>query len=645
MSNYNYGPPPPPPPQAGHQPYGHHPNAYPPSTPSRGGGSHSRGRGGGYSTNYNTGRPEYQQPPSQSPYPYAGYSPQTPASYASDGSYQTPPQRQPEYAPAPPHASHAPAPLSNTNYHPNYTQPAYGGQPQYTSHPSYAAQAPSPYPPHYAAAPPASSPPQWSTPPAHQPQNNGYQGGRQRGGYQGDRGGSRGAPAMRVAYREEHPQPPANPGYGGAHYQDPRAVASYQPQAAPQQYHYAPPPPPPAHASSLPARHDSHISHGHNNGGRRGGRGGSFRDGNGRGRFQAHGGGDKQRHHKKSNNAAQEPNNQKSEQQQAHGKKKKRKVNTLGLIPGDASGSEDDDDGEESKLSNLMGSEVIQITDMAAFIAERKKRYPTKERVEAKKIAELAQKAEEKTEATLRLEREAEKLRRQLKKVESSIKRKREAQDEGDEMRESSPEADSDADVPEVQTSRAPDEVATPSSQAATAKRADISRHCKYYSTGGSCGKKGKCRFVHDPAVRDAAVRDKDANNGQLTIKQRLILNDKEQEDLTVLESIQYLREKGLMKPVSGITSKPGAGGGGGSGRAQGKSSKQPTSTPSTLPAPPPSLPQPPNKRENGVSQPPASTAVSTSTAPSTTAPASGVYEGWNLSGYGGTGIQPEDLP
>ena len=117
-----------------------------------------------------------------------------------------------------------------------------------------------------------------------------------------------------------------------------------------------------------------------------------------------------------------------------------------------------------------------------------------------------------------------------------------------------------------------------------------------------------------------------------------------------MLESIQYLRDKGLMKNNSGIVSKPGAG----PGRAQGKTSKQPTTTRSTLPAPPPSLPLPPNKRENGVPKPPTPKAAPTATpvtespgtpASTSAAPASGVYAGWNLSGYGGTGIQPEDLP
>ncbi|KAG7109991.1 Protein phosphatase 2C 3 like protein [Verticillium longisporum] len=85
----------------------------------------------------------------------------------------------------------------------------------------------------------------------------------------------------------------------------------------------------------------------------------------------------------------------------------------------------------------------------------------------------------------------------------------------------------------------------------AEAKKADVSKHCKYYATGGTCGKKGKCRFVHDPEVREAAMKEREANNGNLTIQQRLVLNDKDQEDLTVLRSIQYLREKGKSAELS----------------------------------------------------------------------------------------------
>ena len=172
-------------------------------------------------------------------------------------------------------------------------------------------------------------------------------------------------------------------------------------------------------------------------------------------------------------------------------------------------------------------------------MAERRKNFPTKSRVEARKAAESARKDEDKT---AELEKQADKLRRQLRKVESSIKRKRDQGDEGDEMRDPADESSAD-EKPEVLSSRKPVGASHPS----PAKKADITRHCKYYSTGGICGKKGKCRFVHDPKVREAAIKEREANNGRLTIQQRLILNDKEQEDLAVLQSIQYLRQKGLM--------------------------------------------------------------------------------------------------
>lgn len=35
-------------------------------------------------------------------------------------------------------------------------------------------------------------------------------------------------------------------------------------------------------------------------------------------------------------------------------------------------------------------------------------------------------------------------------------------------------------------------------------------KHCKYFSTSGSCGKKHRCRFIHDVEVRNQAIQDKD---------------------------------------------------------------------------------------------------------------------------------------
>lgn len=196
------------------------------------------------------------------------------------------------------------------------------------------------------------------------------------------------------------------------------------------------------------------------------------------------------------------------------------------------------------------------------------------------------------------MEKQADKLRRQLRKVESSIKRKREQGDEGDELRESSDEV-SDDDEPEVQSSKA--------ASAPAAKPTDARKHCKYYSTGGTCGKKGKCRFVHDPEVREAAMKEREANNGRLTIQQRLMLNDKEQEDLTVLRSIQYLRDRGIMAAAT----KPVANTNGDNNNKEQQAEKKPDGAApvpkpsvSSLPARPPSLPAlPPKPVANGKPQ------------------------------------------
>ncbi|KAF9876482.1 hypothetical protein CkaCkLH20_05890 [Colletotrichum karsti] len=315
----------------------------------------------------------------------------------------------------------------------------------------------------------------------------------------------------------------------------------------------------------------------------------------------------------------------------ASGKKKKRKTNTLGLTPGQDSDSEDDE-MEEETLRKLIGADALQVTDVAAYIAERKKRFPTAARVKAKKSAEVAHGGGDKFAAALEKEENlASKLRKQLEKVESSIKRKREQQDEGDEMRDSSPVAlKSDDDEPEVVSSRAQQAPPPPP----PARKADVTKHCKYYSTGGTCGKKGKCRFVHDPAVREAAMKDREANNGQLTIQQRLVLNDKDQEDLTVLQSIQYLRQKGLMKEEENEAHN------GTNGRPASSGQSHPRQQ-SSLPAAPASLPPPPMKHHNGLpphNPPPSS--LSMSNGGSTVR-----YKGWNLSGYGNSGLKSEDLP
>jgi hypothetical protein len=248
------------------------------------------------------------------------------------------------------------------------------------------------------------------------------------------------------------------------------------------------------------------------------------------------------------------------------------------------------------------------------------------------------------------LEKQADKLRKQLRKVESSIKRKREQGDEGDEMRD--PSEESDDEKPEVMSSRV--QAAPPPPPA---KKADVSRHCKYYSTGGTCGKKGKCRFVHDPEVREAAIKEREANNGRLTIQQRLILNDKEQEDLSVLQSIQYLRQKGIMTSTSDGADErqenedevvPDTEGDKNS--TQTNAAPVPaTSRSSLLPAAPASLPPPPTKKESSTSR---QDDIQPSSVPSAdSASNAGVkhYEGWLLQPYGTSNgddkSRTDDLP
>ncbi|KID70359.1 uncharacterized protein G6M90_00g085850 [Metarhizium brunneum] len=612
MSGYGYGPPPPPPPPSSSG-YSSHPSvSYPHKGPNRGGGGFqgSRGRGGQYP------RSRDHHGPSQAPFEYSRqpYPPHHQASYsgahAPVGSYPPhppyPPQWPGEHAAHAPHGTHphAPAPLSTSNYHPGYGPQAYPTTSQHAQPPSYASTQPygQPYQVH-----PVQTPSHWS--PQGPPQPSHYPNSRGRGGY-GDRGGPKppGTEHVRHGYLHD-PLPPAVVPYDQSYPHNPRA------------------PRVPLSPFPYPGHHP------------RRGRGGGNKDG-----FRGRSG--HQSNHYNKNRTGKQHNsdsNKPKTDTPSVGKKKKRKVNTLGLTPGVESETEDDE-GEEKILTDLIGAETLQISDVAAFLAERRRNYPTKARMEAKKAAELAQKDQAKT---AELEKQADKLRKQLRKVEFSIKRKREQGDEGDEMRD--PSDDSDDEKPEVMSSRVQTAQPPPS-----AKKADISRHCKYYSTGGTCGKKGKCRFVHDPEVREAAIKEREANNGRLTIQQRLILNDKDQEDLAVLQSINYLRQMGIMASTSnGADEKEGTreeetGLDNDKDGTQTNVAPVPaTSRSSLLPAAPASLPPPPAKRETTPRQNNPQPATLPS-ADSASDPGVKHYEGWLLQPYGssnGEKSKTDDLP
>ncbi|KAJ8120792.1 hypothetical protein ONZ43_g2593 [Nemania bipapillata] len=353
---------------------------------------------------------------------------------------------------------------------------------------------------------------------------------------------------MRLGFEHNNDRIVHTSGPYGSPYQPSPQPGAY----APLPYNYPPVPenpyPPPAHVP--------HNAHGY------GTRGGSGRDGfghsnrNGRGGHGGRGEKFRQRDQKPTHgfNPSQKPD------AAVHSKKKKRKTNTLGLTPGDESSEgEGGLEDEEKRLTELLGADVPVIPDMAAWIAERKANYPTKARIEAKKaaLAASAPKADNSSKAAAaKLDKdqaEIERLEKKLSKLKGSMeKRKRAANDEGDEMRADESPAlseSSDDDEPEVQTSSKPSTTFLPPPPIT---RADPSNHCKYYSTGGTCGKKGKCRFKHDPAVREAALQERTRNGGRMTLKQRLLLNDKDHEDMDVVKAIVEMRSIGrLVDPQS----------------------------------------------------------------------------------------------
>ena len=251
---------------------------------------------------------------------------------------------------------------------------------------------------------------------------------------------------------------------------------------------------------------------------------------------------------------------------------------------------------------------------LAAWLAQRRANFPSKANIDAKLAAAKTENAEASKENANEsaLEKKAEKLRKQLLKVESSIKRKREQQDEGDDMRQSDMSSVSDIkseddEKPETMSTRQ-----EPPSLPPPPKKADPTRQCKYYSTGGTCGKRGKCRFVHDPAIREAALREQEMNGGRLTLNQRLILNDKEEQDYGIIQALKYLQDK---KKLDTFTKRAHAASSSGAAASNAQHDSKPSSqvhvkkdsTNGLPPIPPPSV---------------------------VPGQAGDKYAGWNLSGY-----------
>ncbi|KAI1126234.1 hypothetical protein F5Y10DRAFT_216320 [Nemania abortiva] len=541
MASYPYAPPPPPPASSAastgpypsyNQPHSYNAGSHRGGQPSYVGGGRGRGH-----HDYGSGSRYYPQQPDYAPAPPSGHyaTPQASAHWQSAPAVNHYPPHQQSV----PH--HAPPAYPTSYSSQTYNTPGY--QSQYPNAPVR----PSHGPP-YSAYPNDHPSQRWSEQTQAFPT---YSSRGGRGGFQSDRGGHK---------SDNSTAPPTAMRLGFEHSND-RVIHTSSPygspyQPGPQPGPYAPPPynypPVPENPYSAPA-HVSHNAHGYS------ARSGSGRDGFGhsnRGGRGGHGGrGEKfrQRDQRPSHgfNPSQKPD------AAVHSKKKKRKTNTLGLTPGDESSEgEGGLDDEEKRLTELLGADAPVIPDIAAWIAERKANFPTKARVEAKKaaIAASTPKVDDPSKlAAAKIDKDQakiERLEKKLSKLKGSIeKRKRAVNDEGDEMRadESPGLSDSSDDEPEVQTSSKPPTAFLPPPPIT---RADPSNHCKYYSTGGTCGKKGKCRFKHDPAVREAALQERTRNGGRMTLKQRLLLNDKDHEDMDVVKAIVEMRSIGrLVEP------------------------------------------------------------------------------------------------
>lgn len=196
-----------------------------------------------------------------------------------------------------------------------------------------------------------------------------------------------------------------------------------------------------------------------------------------------------------------------------------------------------------------------------------------------------------------RQQRKADKLRKQLEKAEKKVqnalqagsKRKRETGDDGDEdtmikqefksegqirggggeddSSDSSSDSDSDSDdtEPEVRSSRQQPQPQQPQQQQDQGDWNNYKPHplihtkpCKYFSSGGTCGKMNRCRFIHDQAARDASLKERARDGGRVSLKELLIQNEQDKENLTVLKAIQYLAENGVLdepqQPSTSVT-------------------------------------------------------------------------------------------
>jgi hypothetical protein len=143
--------------------------------------------------------------------------------------------------------------------------------------------------------------------------------------------------------------------------------------------------------------------------------------------------------------------------------------------------------------------------EIAAWIAERKKKFPSAarraeaEKEDAERKERWAKMAGEKKEAELReREKQLEARERQLKEKEESLKRKREEGDDGNEDRELEDGEDEDDDGPPEEASAKERTVVRDDRKTGEAQQKKKRKACRNWEKTGECGRGEACSFWHD---------------------------------------------------------------------------------------------------------------------------------------------------
>ncbi|KAI9709323.1 MAG: hypothetical protein M1820_003443 [Bogoriella megaspora] len=271
--------------------------------------------------------------------------------------------------------------------------------------------------------------------------------------------------------------------------------------------------------------------------------------------------------------------------------KKRRKINQLGLTPhGEVQDdSEDEDIDEEVAFSKLSEPSRVEyngktfalgsLAEIKAWISERKKRWPSKTRI-AEKAREEDKRRQERKDAVKRLfggnkedERRAKgeqqlnpndrdasetgklsksRIRNRRRKINRSSARTREASEDGSKKVSNfvslsssadTPKAEdsqTSSDVPDEQSSKVPVPEPPPSSEGG--KKGQV---CQLW-LGNKCKFGAKCKYKHQRTEDDRPKASNQRPHGKVSLRERLLLQQREEDYALALKAIKYLGSQGF---------------------------------------------------------------------------------------------------